>query len=337
MSKTARLGAMSRFSLVSFGIVSVVTLGAVAGIVAISYDQPDPCVPLAPAGQASALVEVVDSEQEAAPPIAYFPTPLVTKGPEISLVREGSGIPAQEGAAVDFYVAAYLGSTGEFLTASSFVEGESVRRTIDAESSDFFERSLACAKAGDRLVVTDTIQNVFGPIPEDEFVQNTSTVVVVVDVVNSFLAQADGEPQWLQAGQPSVVMHPEGFHGVTLPMGRPPEQLQVFTLNRGEGAVLQPGDTAVVNFTGVVWETRQVFASSFDQGVPLNVLLVDGETSGATEGVISGIFDGLVGEQVGSRVAIVVPPAEGYPPGSGPPGVPEGATLVYVFDILGQG
>jgi hypothetical protein len=34
-------------------------------------------------------------------------------------------------------------------------------------------------------------------------------------------------------------------------------------------------------------------------------------------------------------VLISVPPDVGYPPGMAPTGVPDGATLVYVFDILG--
>jgi len=42
-----------------------------------------------------------------------------------------------------------------------------------------------------------------------------------------------------------------------------------------------------------------------------------------------------VGQTVGSQVAIVVPPALGYPDGNQPAGVPDGSTLIYVFDILG--
>jgi len=326
---------MTRISGLSLAITGLIGVGIVAGGVAVVTAGDPGCDPLAVAGKASSLVDVEDAETPGNPPVAVFPTPLVTKGQELSRTIEGEGPPALTGAAVDFQVAAYLGTDGQFLTASSYTDQESVRRVINPESEDFFARSLQCAQAGDRLVVTDTIANVFGPIPEDELVQNDSTVVVIVDVVEAYLDQANGRQAPLQSGAPMIVTHPEGFHGVTLPMGSPPDDLQVYTVKKGAGAPLSSGDTAVVHFTGVVWETRQVFSSSFDQQTPLDIVLVDGSTEGAAQGVISGIYDGLQGQTVGSQVAIVVPPSAGYPEGAGPAGVPEGATLVYVFDILG--
>lgn len=326
---------MTRITGLSLAITGLIGVGVVAGGVAVVTAVDPVCKPLAVAGKASVLVDVEQAETPGDPPRAVFPTPLVTKGKELSRTIEGDGPLALTGAAVDFQVAAYLGSDGQFLTASSYVDQESVRRVIDPESEDFFARSLQCAQGGDRLVVTDTVESVFGPIPEDEFVQNDSTVVVIVDVVEAHLGKANGQQQPFQSGAPMIVTHPEGFHGVTLPMGAPPQELQVYTVKKGAGEPLGSGDSAVVHFTGVVWETRQVFSSSFDQQVPLDIVLVDGSTEGAPEGVIRGIYEGLVGHTVGSQVAIVVPPSAGYPEGAGPAGVPEGATLVYVFDILG--
>ena len=326
---------MTRITGLSLAITGLIGLGVVAGGFAVASAGDPGCEPLALSGKASSLVDVEDAETEGSAPVAVFPTPLVTKGQEVSRTIAGEGQAALTGSAVDFHVAAYLGSDGQFLTASSFVDQEAVRRVVDPESEDFFARSLQCAKAGDRLVVTDTVENVFGPIPEDELVQNDSTVVVVVDIVQTYLDRADGRQQPAESGSPTIVTHPEGFHGVTLPMGAPPEDLQVHTVKKGVGAPLDSGDTAVVHFTGVVWETRQMFSSSFDQQTPLDIVLVDGSTEGAVEGVISGIYEGLLGQTVGSQVAIVVPPSAGYAEGAGPAGVPDGATLVYVFDILG--
>jgi len=42
-----------------------------------------------------------------------------------------------------------------------------------------------------------------------------------------------------------------------------------------------------------------------------------------------------VGQNVGSQVLVSVPPQLGYAPGGAPAGVPDGATLVYVLDIVG--
>ena len=118
-------------------------------------------------------------------------------------------------------------------------------------------------------------------------------------------------------------------------MGSAPEELVVYTVKEGTGVTLQEGDKVVTQFTGVVWETKQTFSSSFDQGTPVTVTLLDGSANEGNGGVIGGVFAGLVGQTVGSQVAIVVPPALGYPEGSQPAGVPDGSTLIYVFDILG--
>lgn len=326
---------MTRISGLSIAITGLIGVGVVAGGVAVITAGDPGCEPVATAGKASSLVSVEDPEGPGRPPVVDFPTPLITDGKEISTTVEGEGEVARAGAAVDFHIAAFLGANGQLLTASSFTDEESVRRVVDPESEDFFSRSLQCAQAGDRIVVTDTVESVFGPVPEDDLVQNDSTAVIVVDVVSSYLSQANGRPLASQSGSPMVVTHPEGFHGVTLPMGAPPEDLQVYTVKKGDGPPLASGDAAVVHFTGVVWETRQMFTSSFEQQTPLDVLLVDGSSGDAPEGVISGIYDGLVGQTVGSQVSIVVPPSAGYPEGAGPAGVPEGTTLVYVFDILG--
>jgi len=58
-------------------------------------------------------------------------------------------------------------------------------------------------------------------------------------------------------------------------------------------------------------------------------------TSTTGQGVIPGIAEALIGQTVGSQVLVSIPPALGYAQESLPPGVPPGATLVYVFDIVG--
>jgi peptidylprolyl isomerase len=269
------------------------------------------------------------------PPVLEFPTPLVTAGTEISTLKAGSGVQAVEGSTVDFHVAAYLGSGGQLLTASSYVPDQPVRRVIDDEGDDYFSKVLRCATTGERLIITDQVAAVFGPIPEDEIVQNDSTVVLVVDVLQAYPAQADGSPQGLVDQAPMIVQHPSGRHGVTIPMGSAPDELVVYTVKKGTGPALEEGDKVVAHFTGVVWQTQQTFSSSFDQGTPVTLTLLDGSAADATAGVIGGVFTGLMGQTVGSQVAIVVPPDQGYPAGEQPAGVPDGSTLVYVFDILG--
>lgn len=327
---------MAKVSLLSAGIVGLLALGVAASAVAAVQSVPPDCGVPAQEGKASSLVRVTEATEDNPTPVAVFPTPILTSGTERSVIRSGQGIPATEGSAVDFHVAAYLGSGGQFLTASSFIADEPVRRVVSQSSEDYFAKNLSCARGGERIVFTDTVSAVFGPIPEDEIVQNDSTVVVVVDVLATFPPLADGFPTGLQAGAPAVVQHPLGYHGISLPMGPPPTTLQVHTLKQGKGPVLADGDSVVAHYTAMVWETKQVFSTSFEQQIPLTVDLQDGSVEGAEGGIINGLFEGLVGQTIGSQVVIVVPPDRGYPAGAAPAGVPDGSTLVYVFDILGR-
>ena len=112
-----------------FLLFVVIGLGGTAVAVAESTDPR--CERPAELGKASALVTVVDAEEANQPPQAAFPTPLITAGTELAIVQEGDGVAAQVGASVDFQVAAYLGSDGQFLTASSFVPEESIRRVVN--------------------------------------------------------------------------------------------------------------------------------------------------------------------------------------------------------------
>jgi hypothetical protein len=220
---------MTRFSPLAAGITVFSLLGVAAFSYSILDQQPEPCVPFAEAGKASQLVSAQNAEA-GQPTALSFPTPLLTKGTEISVLSDGEGPVATEGAAVDFQVAAYLGSGGQLLTASSYDDSQPVRRLISADSGDYFGQVLACAQPGQRMVITDTVQAVFGPIPEDEIVQNDSTAVLVVDVTNVYPAQADGALQPLVDEAPMIVQHPSGRHGVTVPMGSAPEDLVVYTV-----------------------------------------------------------------------------------------------------------
>ena len=325
---------MSRIQPLAIGITFFTLIGLSAAGVSVASSLPAGCEPAGAAGKASSLVSAQDGEPQT-PPVLQFPTPLVTSGTEISTVQEGAGVVASEGSAVDFHVAAYLGSGGQLLTASSYAPDQPVRRVVEKDGEDYFSDVLRCATTGDRLIITDQVQAAFGPIPEDEIVQNDSTVVLVIDILQAYPAVADGSRQALVDQAPMIVQHPSGRHGVSVPMGSAPEELVVYTVKEGTGAALQEGDKVVTHFTGVVWETKQTFSSSFDQGTPVTLTLLDGSADEGNGGVIGGVFAGLVGQTVGSQVAIVVPPALGYPDGNQPAGVPDGSTLIYVFDILG--
>lgn len=327
---------MSRLSPLSLAVGALVLVGLGASGVAVAEALPPSCEPAATAGKASSLVRSPANPLEVGqPPEAFFPTPLKTSGTEISVVQTGSGPVATEGSAIDFQVAVYLGNNGQFITGSSFDPAEPIRRIASTEGVDFFAKALVCQSAGSRIVMTAPLGDVFGPIAEDELVQNSSTVVLVVDVANVYVAEPTGRSMPLTRNLPHVVQAPTGEHGISFPMAPAPEELSVSVLIEGDGPRLADGDNVVVHFTGVSWQSRQVFSTSFEQGVPVTLGLTDGSVEGASGGVISGVYEALLGKSVGSRVIAVIPPEWGYPEGSEPPGAAPGSTLVYVFDILG--
>jgi len=284
-------------------------------------------------GSASSLVEV--QGQRGTIPSISFPTPLVTSDRELTLISEGTGEPVREGGYIDFDVSVFAGVDQQLLTSSSYDSASPVRRVIASAGEDFFGSLLECQRPGSRVVITTTVGDVFGPVSENELLQMDSTVVLVADIHQTYPQRAMGDPRLPQSGLPTVVQAPGGEHGLSFPNGPIAEELRVSVLKKGAGVPVAEGDFVTATFTGAVWDTRTIFISSFEQGIPLSLVAIDITTSEDGRGVVPGLATALIGQTVGSQVLVSLPPGLGYPPGSAPPGVPEGTTLVYVFDILG--
>lgn len=114
---------------------------------------------------------------------------------------------------------------------------------------------------------------------------------------------------------------------ITFPEQAPPVELAVEVLSRGDGAIVEAGQTIEVNYLGQIWG-GDIFDNSYDRGSTIEFPIGVGV-------VIAGWDSGLVGQQIGSRVLVSIPPHEGY----GPNGVPQAGiggddTLVFVVDIV---
>jgi len=315
---------------IAAGVVIVVGAGVFAGV---ASTLPTPCGKALEPGKASVLVTPELTTDGGVS--ATFPTPLKTTGRELSIVREGAGEPAQVKGYVDFDVSIFLGSDGSFVTGSPYDPASPVRREIEPGSDDFFSDVLQCALGGSQLAITTTIEDVFGPIDESENLNNSSTVVMVVDVHQTFPNRATGNPRLPQSGMPTVVQTADGVHGISFPNAPIPSDLRVSVLKQGDGPAIREGDFVTTHFTGAVWETQQIFSTSFERGMPLSLVAQDITTSSSGVGVIPGVAQALIGQSVGSQILVSVPAGIGYPPGAQPPGVQDGHTLVSVFDILG--
>jgi FKBP-type peptidyl-prolyl cis-trans isomerase len=134
----------------------------------------------------------------------------------------------------------------------------------------------------------------------------------------------------------------EALPGVTVsgPLGEEPtveidapyetDKTTTEVVEEGDGDELEEGDTALVQYIGLNGRTGDEFNNSWSQGgEPVPFPLTEGS-------LITGFLDGLIGQQVGSRVAIGIPPEDGYGPQGGNPDidVEKDDSLVFVVDIV---
>ncbi len=276
----------------------------------------------APAVPGNASTIVTASGAFSADPSAKFPRPLISTRMELSVITEGDGATVYPGDVADIQATLYDATTGDAVTSTGY-DSTSPLRTVAGDNSSIFSTVVQCASVGSRIVITTDAQAIAETNPAD------TPVVLVIDVVNRFLGKANGVDQLPEAGLPAVVLAPSGQPGIVIPNAAPPTALDVAVLKRGDGETVADGDKVVLNYTGMLWDTSEVFDSSWTSGLPASFAA----TAGAG-GLIPGFATALIGQKVGSQVIAVIPPALGYGD-AGTQGVPAGATLVFVFDVLG--
>jgi len=128
----------------------------------------------------------------------------------------------------------------------------------------------------------------------------------------------------------AVVQPPDPADAPTEP-GVPPSEGATETtftdLVDGEGAELQLGQTALINYVLFRGDNQVALESSWES-TPVPVPTV--------EGGFPGFMKGLPGMKVGGRRAIVITPADAFGPEGNPQlGLPAGTDLIIVVDLLG--
>ncbi|GAA1693873.1 FKBP-type peptidyl-prolyl cis-trans isomerase [Microbacterium sediminicola] len=221
----------------------------------------------------------------------------------------------------------YAGSTGEQLATSaydgSYSSVYSWQTWINAMPG--LEDALACATPGTRIVVGLPAGEIDPDYAATVGLGADESAVLVVDIQKVYLSKANGADQFTDSnGLPSVVRAPDGRPGVVIPDIAAPTDLVVQVIKKGDGAVVTADDAVRVHYTGLLWDTGEVFDTSWD-GDPVSMTL---------DGVIDGFAQALDGQTVGSQILVVIPPELGY--GDTASGsIPAGSTLVFVIDILG--
>ena len=157
--------------------------------------------------------------------------------------------------------------------------------------------------------------------------------MVVFDVREAFLARADGAVAASRRdGFPAVVLAPDGRPGITVPEDRAVETTEVEVLKAGPRRRSSSPATRS-SCTTRAWSgtTASVFDSSWEQGGPTTIVVVDGwrrrrcipgfaEALDRPEGRLAGRASWSARRRLRRRRAA---------------SIPAGSTLVFVVDILG--
>jgi peptidylprolyl isomerase len=105
-----------------------------------------------------------------------------------------------------------------------------------------------------------------------------------------------------------------------------PSGLIYIITKRSEGRQPHPGDTVVVNYTGLLGDGVK-FDSSIDHGQPIKFKLGVGR-------VIKGWDEGIGKLRVGEQATLIIPPQLGYGERGAGGVIPPGATLIFIVELV---
>jgi peptidylprolyl isomerase len=113
-------------------------------------------------------------------------------------------------------------------------------------------------------------------------------------------------------------------------MTKTPSGLQYEDTKVGTGASPQKGQTAVVHYTGWLWENGakgKKFDSSVDRGTPFSFPVGQGR-------VIKGWDEGVATMKVGGQRILIIPPDLGYGSRGAGGAIPPNATLIFEVELI---
>lgn len=310
--------------LVSLAIAASFT-GCTGG--APSAKSPDNCTsPISP-GAATDLIHVSGAFGEE--PVVSIPTPLKASATQRKIVLPGQGPALVMGQLVDVDFTFIDGQTGQVEQSHGYGPGSvSSRIALNEQTLPGLVDGLLCSQLGSRIAIAVAP----GDLVPGKKTTNSGgdTLVAVIDVVKAFPVRANGVPQAAEPGFPEVVSNDDGVTGVVIPDADAPKGLMITDTKKGNGAVVGESDNVVVQYTGVLWNQRTLFDSTWKNGSPATL------PAGQSNGLIPGFSKALQGQTVGSQVLAVIPPDQGYGQRGVPQaGIPSNASLVFVIDILG--
>nr|WP_217498692.1 FKBP-type peptidyl-prolyl cis-trans isomerase [Leifsonia sp. C5G2] len=277
-----------------------------------STDPNTDCGTALPSGKASQLVEATG--KIGSKPKITIPTPLDTTKSERSILTEGTGEQVHKGQVVEIQYTILDGKTGQ-VQQTSYGSGDTYPLALGSGNAAL-SKGLQCAPVGSRVAVVISPKDAGGT-------GASSSGVLVVDILKAYLSKADGAVRPSVSGFPTVVLAPTGQPGITIPSsGGAPKKLRTEELKAGDGATVKKDSIAILQYTAVGWENKNVVFSSWQSGSPDIVSIGTGQSQ-LNQALPQSVLGQLVGKKVGSQV-VVEAPAEGQVPAA-----------AWVVDILG--
>lgn len=126
--------------------------------------------------------------------------------------------------------------------------------------------------------------------------------------------------------EPDPALFIEGQLPPLIPACTTPDELVVHLIREGTGRAAMAGDTLIVDYSGMIIGSGELFDTSYTRGAPIDFPLGRG-------GVIAGWDEGLVGAQAGSFLRLDIPTDLAY--GDTPPGdqIQPGDSLTFNVEI----
>ena len=246
------------------------------------------------------------------PTVSSLPAvPLTALG--ITDLVEGTGPAAQDGDTVIVdYVGVRAADGAEFDNSYDRGAAFPVAPLGTASVIEGWNKGLVGAKAGGRRQLDIPAAMAYGDSPPGEPIQAGDDLTFIVDV-RAVVPAVD------PAAAPQVTIEPTS--GAT--------QTTTTDLVEGTGAVAESGKTVVVQYQAYSGVDGALLDSSWvEGGEPLTF------TIGGQE-YIPGFDPAVEGMKVGGRRQVVIPPEEAFgPDGNESLGLPAGADLIMVFDLV---
>ncbi len=243
---------------------------------------------------------------------------------DLSTGEEGTPVTSDDQLVV-LDLSLFSGTTGELLVKTAYDGSDAAAFSVSRWETTFPQlgEALQCARPGTRMAVALPPDGIAAEAAPSLGIAEGESAVLVVDVRKTYLAAADGADQYNDAlGLPTVVRAPDGRPGIIVPDAAAPTDTVTQIIKKGDGEVVSGDSPVRLAYTGVSWDSRDPFTTTWGEEPKSVTLDAMGPAFAAA----------ITGKTVGSQILVVIPPDQ---VGDAQTGAPADATLVYVVDILG--